>query len=128
MNRRQDLEKLESEINEVSTRIEAVKNHIRKLESEIALLKNLEHQFRQNISILKSDGTIAVASEYKKSKTDLAVVLNRTYALQIDVNNHTVALERMQEYLLDAKEKYATLFKNQDATIITGKFGNDRQE
>lgn len=128
MNRRQDLEKLESEINDVSARIESVKHHIRKIEADIALLKNLEHQFRQNLSILKSDGTIAVASEYRKSKDDLAVVLNRTYALQIDFNNHTVALERMEKYLLDAREKYAILFKNQDATIITGKFGNDRQE
>jgi chromosome segregation ATPase len=128
MNKRQDLEKLESEINDVSARIEAVKHHIRKIESEIALLKNLEHQFRQNLSILKSDGTIAVASEYKKSRDDLAVVLNRTHALQIDVNNHGVMLERMEKYLLDAKEKYVILFKNQGATVITGKFGNDRQE
>src|SRR5271165_3301673 len=109
MNRQQELEKADSEIKELSTRIEGIRFHIRSLENSLALLNSLRIQFEQNIETLKGGDVIAAIHEFKKIKEELQIVRNKMYAMRIDFNNHSVALERAEKFLIELQEKYVIL-------------------
>lgn len=126
MNRVQELEKADSEIKELSTRIEGIKFHLRSLENSLALLNSLRIQFEQNIELLKGDEVIAAIHEFKKIKEDLQIVRNKMYAMRIDFNNHTVALERTQKLFVELQERYVILLRNQDGRVIKGNFGGKK--
>ncbi len=126
MNKTQELEKTSSEINELSTRIEGIKFHLRSLESNMALLNSLRIQHEQNIDVLKSERVIAAIYEYKKIKEQLLSVRNKLYVMRIDFNSHNVALERTEKFLIDLREKYVILLRNMDGRVIKGNFGGKK--
>lgn len=129
MNKIQELEKADKELAEINLRIEQLRYNINALEQNIALLNSLKIQLSQNISILKERKTIAVASEYKKAKTDLNTVRNRMALLQIDLSNSNVAFERAKNLLYETKKLYAMMLKNHANVVIQGNFGKqDGQE
>ena len=126
MNRTQDLEKVEQEIKDLSTRIEGIKFHIRGLKENMALMRSLRIQFEQNISVLKDEYIIAALHEFKKIREDLQTVNTRLNALTIDFNNHNVVLERSEKFLIELNEKYVMLLRNQDGRVIKGNFGGKK--
>lgn len=123
MTKIQELEIADRERKEIGAQVDHVKFHLQNLESNIALLRSIQIQYKQNIAILKSKKYITSIQEYRKIRTELHVVNSRLNVMQIDLNNHAVALDRVKKMLFDADEKYATLLKNQDAPVIRGKFG-----
>lgn len=123
MNKSQELERADAEIKAVLTNIEGLKFHIRSLENNMALLNSLRIQFSQNIAVLKSERVIAVLTEYKKVRDDLHQVYHKLHVMQIDFNNHSVVLERTEKFLLECRERYVILLRNQDGRVIKGNFG-----
>lgn len=126
MNKTQELERTDSEIKELGTRIEGIKFHLRGLEKDMALLNSLKIQFEQNIDFLKSEQIIAAIYEYKKIKEELQNTRNKLYAMRIDFNNHNVALERTEKILIELREKYVILLRNMDGRVIKGNFGGKK--
>ena len=123
MNKQQELERADAELKELGTRIEGIKFHLRSLDNSMSLLRSLHIQFSQNLSTLRERGIVALASEYKKIRDDLAIVNNKLYVMSIDFRNHEVALERTEKILVESREKYVTLLRNQDGRVIKGNFG-----
>jgi chromosome segregation ATPase len=123
MNKLQELEKADAELKELGTRIEGIKFHLRSLENSLALLSSLRIQFSQNITVLKQNGIVPLASEYKKIRDDLAIVNNKLYVMRIDFDNHQLALERTEKFLVECQERYVILLRNQDGRVIKGNFG-----
>lgn len=126
MNRKSELEKADNELKELSTRIDGIKFHLKSLEANIALLNSLRIQFEQNIAFLKSERVIAALQEFKKIKEDLQTVNNRLYAMRIDLSNHNVMLDRAEKLLLERRENYVILLKEQDGRVIKGNFGGKK--
>jgi chromosome segregation ATPase len=123
MNKVQELEQVDRERKEIGTQVDKVQFHLRSLASNLALLNSIRQQLQDNIRVLKNPLYIALLSEYGKIKAELLAVENRLATMRVDFNNHVVALERTEKMLLLANEKYATLFRNQDAPVIRGEFG-----
>ncbi len=126
MNKLLELAQADKELKEISAKVETIRFHLQSLESNIALLNSVRIEFEQNLAVLKTEKLIAAINEYKKIKEDHQTVLNRLYVLRIDQGNHVLALERAEKMLLEAKERYAILFSNQDAKIIRGNFGRQK--
>jgi chromosome segregation ATPase len=123
MNKHQELERADAELKELGTRIESIKFHLRSLENSLALLRSLHVQFSQNLATLREQGIVALASEYKKIREDLAIVNSKLRVMAIDHSNHEVALERTEKILVESREKYVILLRNQDGRVIKGNFG-----
>lgn len=117
------LDKIEAEIKETSDKIESLVSHIHGLEENLALLKNLEKQFEQNISVLKDNMIISVASEYKKVRMDLKTVSGRIGVTFTDLKNSRVFMERAETLLVDLKVKRGIILENQNAKVLIGYFG-----
>jgi hypothetical protein len=126
MNKTQELEKTGAEINELGTRIEGIKFHLRSLESNMALMNSVRIQCEQNIDLLKSERVIAAIYEFKKIKEELQTVCNKLHVMRIDFNNHNVALERSEKFLIELREKYVILLRNMDGRVIKGNFGGKK--
>lgn len=123
MNKHLELERADAELAELGSRIEGIKFHMRSLENSISLLKSLHVQFNQNLDTLREKGIIAVATEYKKIREDLAIVNSKLRVMHIDLSNHEVALERTEKILVESRERYVILLRNQDGRVIKGNFG-----
>ena len=126
MNKQQELEKADAELNELGSRIEGIKFHLRSLENNMALLNSLRIQFDQNLDTLREKGIIAVATEYKKIREELAIVHSKLRVMRIDYSNHEVALDRTEKILVECQERYAILLRNQDGRVIEGNFGGKK--
>jgi chromosome segregation ATPase len=126
MNKQQELEKADAELRELGVRIEGIKFHLRSLENNMALLNSLRIQFDQNLDTLREKGIIAVATEYKKIREELAIVHSKLRVMHIDFSNHEVALDRTEKVLVECREKYVILLRNQDGRVIAGNFGGKK--
>jgi|ERR1700677_2912615 len=126
MERDLELDKTARELSELGARIESIKFHLRSLENSMALLKSLKIQFEQNLEVLKSATIIAAINEFKKVKEDLQTVRARLYAMHIDFNNHTAALEQTEKFQSELKARYVILLGNQDGRVIKGNFSGKK--
>lgn len=118
-----DLGQIEHLVKETSTNIESLKHHIRGLEEHIAIHKNLEQQFKQNLSVLKDVNIISIASEFKKVKEELATVSSRIVTSSIDLSNSFVFLERAENLLIELNSKRDMILESQKSKVLTGNFG-----
>lgn len=118
-------EKLVHDIKDTKGRIDSLRTHIQTLDEQVALHKSLEKQFSQNLAVLRDDAIIAMASEFKKIKEDLSVVVTRLKNCQLDVKNSKVFLERAEKLLIDLEEKHAIMLEERDGKIIIGRFRNN---
>ena len=126
MNRHQELERADTELTELRTRIEGIKFHLRSLENNIALLNSLRIQFSQNLAVLREEGIVAVLTQYRKTMDDLANVNNKLYVMRIDFSNHEVILQKTEKMLMECRERYVILLRNQDGRVIKGNFGGKK--
>lgn len=123
MNKIQELEIADRELRETSGRIDSIRHHLKNLDENLAVLNSIKLQFEENLAVLKSENIIPSMNEYKKIKDDLQSVHSRLYTITIDHSNHVSALERSEKMLLECRERYATLLKNQEAPVLRGNFG-----
>jgi chromosome segregation ATPase len=117
------LEKIEHDIKDTSDKIDALRRHIQGLEENIALLKHLEKQLKQNLSNLRDDAKISMASEFKKVKSDLATISARIDVASLDLKNSKVYMERSEKLLLDLKAQSDIIRENENGKVLYGHFG-----
>jgi hypothetical protein len=122
------LDQVNHEIKCTQDRIDALAAHINGLEDHVALLKNLEKQFRQNLAVLKDHSIIAMASEYKKVKEDLRVLLGKQEEAELDLKNSSVFMGRAKRLLIDLNGKRDIILESGNGKVLTGNFGNNGKE
>ena len=106
-----DLETLDRTIKDGEIRLRTVKTNIDSLSKEIATLDELEIQLRLNIQCLKEKKIIAIATEYKKAKEDLAKTKARRIGLSNDRENFRKAMNDVELVMKKAKEELDELNK-----------------
>jgi chromosome segregation ATPase len=100
-----DLEKLDRTIKDGEIRLRTVKTNIDSLSREIATLDELEIQLNLNLQCLKEKKIIAIATEYKKAKEDLAKTKTRRIALSNDREHFKKAVAEVEIVMKKAKEE-----------------------
>lgn len=118
-----ELKELDLALQQVISRIEALKFHINNTTQDIALMIALEKNVRYNIQFMKEKYIIPIASEYKKLKDDLRSVNARLAFLRVDNNNNLINLEKAENIASDLRRKMKDMLENQNAKVITVKFG-----
>lgn len=125
MDKHFELLKAEKEIQEAVLRYDTLRLHIARLEQDIFLMNMTQRGLEENIDVLKTTRTIAVASEFKRIKTELESVKNRLVFLRIDRSNHGKMLERVEKLLRELRDKYSAIASIPMGIVIQGKFGKD---
>jgi hypothetical protein len=123
MSKTLDFEKVDKALKEATIRCDTLKIHLNRLENDIFILLEARRQLEENISILKSDKLIAVASEFRKIKIELDKVKNQLVFLQIDKSNCIKNIFNAEKHLYKCKEECMIVLKAQDGKVIKGNFG-----
>jgi chromosome segregation ATPase len=100
-----DLEKLDRTIKDGEIRLRTVKTNIDSLSREIATLEELEIQLRLNLQCLKENKIVAIATEYKKAKEDLAKAKTRRISISNDREHFRKAVAEVEIVMKKAKEE-----------------------
>lgn len=111
MGKQADLEKLDRTIKDGEIRLRTVKTNIESLSREIAILDELEIQLNLNLQCLKEKKIIAIATEYKKAKEDMAKTKARRIGLSNDRENFKKAADNVEIVMKKAREEIEELNK-----------------
>lgn len=122
MGKQADLEKLDRTIKDGEIRLRTVKTNIDSLSREIAILDELEIQLTLNLQCLKEKKIVALASEYKKAKEDMAKTKARRIGLSNDRENFKKAVDNVEIVMKKAKEELEELNKEGD-NVLHVEFG-----
>ena len=121
--RTEEVEKSERDIRNAEIRQKTLQIQIDTLDRELANLHWTQTTLQENLNNLRKEKIIALATEYKKIKSDLA----KTKARLIIVNNEKIkidfAYQNILKFLKEAQEKHANLLYTLDNNILYGKFG-----
>jgi hypothetical protein len=110
----EDCAKIKRDISAMSENIRSIRNSQEGIFLQMEVTKDQIALLKENIRVLKSDGVVAVASEYKKAKKEL--VLARAYLIGLvkTYNEVTSSLKHLQPQLLRLVSSYNAL------TLVTG--------
>lgn len=122
MGKQADLEKLDRTIKDGQIRLQTVKTNIESLSREIAVLDELEIQLNLNLQCLKEKKIIAIATEFKKAKEDLAKTKVRRIALSNDREHFKKAAAEVEIVMKKAREELEELNKEGD-NVLYVEFG-----
>jgi chromosome segregation ATPase len=112
---------IEMQLSLTDTDLLAVERDIEYLESLLAVLN-------ENVEILKSDGIVAVASEYKKIKEELKVVSDNLY---VYTNLHHKLLKEFDRYKIlytETFKEYEDLKKEIEASQVVLDFDKAKRK
>jgi hypothetical protein len=126
LGRQTDLDKLDRNIKDTEIRLGTFKINIGTIQKEIDFLSNVESQLQTNISFLKKNKIVALASEYKKSREDLKKTKIRLVQLKSDRTINEKSHKELGLMLEKNKEAYDKLAQAGDNNVLQGKFGKGR--
>ncbi len=127
MSKSDDLIKIDRNIKDTEIRLQTFSLNINTIQKEIDFLINLETQLQTNITYLKKNKIIALASEYKKSREDLKKTKTRITQLKSDRMINEKAHKELSFVLQKNKEVYDKLFKQSENNVLQGKFGSGKR-
>jgi chromosome segregation ATPase len=118
-----ELEELDRAIKNGEIRLCTVNTNIGSLTKEIEVLDALESELEENLKVLKKKNIVAIATEYKKAKEDLAKTKVRLISLKNDRENFKKAANDVQKAMEKAKQDIEKMKKNGDSNVLHGTFG-----
>lgn len=113
-------------VKDATIRLQTLNASVVAIDREIASLDAMETELIRNLDLLKDDGIITVAQQYKKSKDALASARARRSFLRIEKDNQEMATRQMASYLEQFKRELDLAIKGPKSNVIYGKFGKDR--
>lgn len=122
MSKQVELEKLDRSIKDGEIRLRTAKTNIEALDKEIDSLSSLEIQLEENVKCLKKNNVVAIATEFKKAKEDLAKTKARLIALKNDRELFKKSAKDIETFTNKAKEDIEKLQKTGDNNVLRGKF------
>lgn len=126
MSRQTDLEKIDRTIKDCEIRIKTFEVNIGTIQKEVDFLFKVETQLEENITYLKKNKIIALASEFRKAKEDLKKTKIRLTQLKSDKMINEKAHKELSYMLEKNKEAYDKLAQTNENNVLQGKFGRKR--
>lgn len=126
MSRQTDLEKIDRNIKDSEIRLKTFDLNIGTIQKELDFLSNLESQLQTNITFLKKNKIVALASEYKKAREDLKKTKIRITQLKSDKTINEKAHKELGYMLEKNREAYDKLAQKSENNVFVGKFGRKR--
>lgn len=126
MSRQGDLEKIDRNIKDSEILLKTFELNIGTIQKEIDFLTNVESQLESNITFLKKNKIIALASEFKKSKEDLKKTKIKLTQLKSDKTINEKAHKELSHILQKNREMYDRIAQAGENNVLQGKFGRKR--
>jgi len=124
--RQAELDALDRSIKDGEIRLRTVKMNIEALTKDIDTLAEVEAQLEENIRILKKKRIVAMATEFKKAREDLAKTKTRLIALKNDRENFRKSASQVEQGMEQATDTIAIIKRMSENNVVTGKFGKKR--
>lgn len=119
----QELDKIDRAIKDAEIRLRTIKANVDLLDREINILSPLEAVLEENLGFLKQKDVIAIATEFKKAKDDLAKTKNKILQLSNDRDRSKKAYQETERDLAKSKSEFEKLQKFGENNVLQGKFG-----
>lgn len=129
----EDLNRASHVLLDAQVRLQTIQAQILKIDKDLAMLTMVELNLEENIRVLKRRRAIVMASEYKKSLSDLNTCKTRMSFLRVDKENILKNEKHADTIYRKAREEYDRLLylvHNPPNNVIYVDFGrkDDRQK
>lgn len=118
MTKQQDLDRLGHAIKDAEARLKVFTQTLDTIDRELRDLGLVETALEENVNFLKTKHIIALATEFKKAKEDLARTNSRMVKVRIDRESVLRAAKEVEEYLRKSKEDYANTLKGPSNILV----------
>lgn len=126
MNKIEELDKLDRAIKDADVRLKSIQANIEQIDKEIAVLSPRKSELEQNIEFHKREGTIPLAHEYKKAKSELSKVTARLIFIKSDHSKAHEACKQIEEIMEKFRKDHNELLKTSENNILRVIFGGKR--
>lgn len=109
--RTEELNKASHVLLDAQVRLQTIQAQRLQLEKDIAILLAVEANLEENIRVLKRKRAIVMASEYKKSRTDLNTCKARQAFLRVDRENVLKVEKHAEVGYEKARQEYERIFE-----------------
>lgn len=113
-----EIDRLQSAIKEMQGRLDHIRAGMDSIEREIDFLSTQEIQLSTNVSYLKKDKIVALASEYGKIKAEIHKIKNRLAFVRIDRENHRTAFVQVEAEIRKLKEELVAAIRGPINNVI----------
>lgn len=126
MSKIEELDKLDRAIKDAEVRLKSIQASVEQLDKEINLLTPRKNELEQNISFHKKQGSIPIAHEYKKARSELSKTKARLILVTADRGRAWQACKEVEEIIEKFKRDHSDLQKSNENNVLTGSFGGKR--
>lgn len=126
MNKIEELDKLDKAIKNAEISLKSIQNAIEQTDKEISVLSPRKLELEQNIEFHKKSGTIPLAHEYKKTKSELAKTKGRLMLITNDQRKAKLACKDVEQIIEKLNRDYIALLSTDDDNVLRPKFGGNR--
>lgn len=126
MNNIEQIDKLDKAIKDAEIRLKSIEANIQNIDNEINALSPRLSKLEKNLEFHKRQGTVPVAHEYKKTKTELTKTKNRLGFIQSDRTKCDQACKDINQIIEKFKKDKTELLKNSNNNVLSAKFGGKR--
>jgi len=122
----EELDKLDRAIKDAEIRLKSIEANVEQIDKEINALRPRKLELERNIEFHKKSGTIPIAHEYKKTKSELSKITARLILISSDHKKANQALEDVQKIIKKFKYDHTELLKTNNNNVLWGLFGVNR--
>ena len=126
MSNLEQLDKLDRAIKDAEIRLKSIQASIELIDKEIAHLGPRQIELQQNIEFHKSLGTVPIAHEYKKAKTELSKIKARLILINADRKKADDACKQIEKIMDKFRKDQFELIRINENNVLRVIFGGRR--
>ena len=126
MNKIEELDKIARELANSEISLKSIQCNIEQLDKEISVLNPRKLELEQNLEFHKKAGTIPIAHEYKKAKSELSKTKARLILINSDRKKSYEACKQIEEIIDKFKRDRMELMKTNENNVLRVLFGGNR--
>ena len=126
MNRLEEADKLDRAIKDAEISLKSIQVNIEQIDKEISVLSPRKNELEQNIEFHKKSGTIPIAHEYKKAKTELSKTTARLLIITSDRRKAAQACKDIGLVIEKFKKDHQKLLDVGGNNVLRVLFGGER--
>lgn len=126
MSKIDELDKIYRAIKNSEISLKAIQDNIEVISKEIESLSPRQKELEKNIEFHKKSGTVPLAHEYKKAKTELSKIKARLILINFDQKKSIEACQTIETVIEKLKREHMELEKTGENNVLRVLFGGFR--
>lgn len=126
VSKNEELDKLDRAAADAEIRLKSIQLNIEQIDKEIAVLNPRKDELEQSIEFHKRTGTIPIAHEYKKAKTEFSKTKARLILITSDRKKADDACKQIEKIIEKLKRDHMELLRTNENNVLRVLFGAGR--